>query len=113
MRVLQINNVYGFGSTGKIVGSIHDYLLHNNVESYVIYARKTPKNVNMQNVFRIYSSLGTDMHAALAVIFDTHGLHSKFTTKKIIKKIEEINPDIIRMHVIHGFYLNDRTLFNY
>lgn len=113
MRVLQINNVYGFGSTGKIVGSIHEYLLNNNVESYVIYARKTPKNVTMQNVYRIYSPLGTAMHAALAVIFDTHGLHSKFTTKKIIKKIEEINPDIIHMHVIHGFYLNYPMLFDY
>lgn len=113
MRVLQINNVYGFGSTGKIVGSIHNYLLNNNIESYVIYARKTPKNVTMQNVYRIYSPLGTAMHAALAVIFDTHGLHSKFTTKKIIKKIEEINPDIIHMHVIHGFYLNYPMLFDY
>ena len=113
MKVLQINSVYGFASTGKIVGSIHDFLLKNNVESFVIYARKTPKNVNMHNVFRIYSPLGTAIHAALAVIFDTHGLHSKFTTKKIIKKIEEIDPDIIHLHVIHGFYLNYPMLFAY
>ena len=113
MKVLQINSVYGFGSTGKIVGNIHDYLLKHDIDSYVIYARKDAKNVNMHNVYRIYSPLGTAMHAALAVTFDTHGLHSKFTTKKIIKKIEEINPDIIHMHVIHGFYLNYPMLFNY
>lgn len=113
MKVLQINSVYGFGSTGKIVGSIHDYLLKNNIDSYVIYARKTPKNVNMHNVFRIYSPLGTATHAALAVFFDTHGLHSRFTTKKIIQKIKEIDPDIIHLHVIHGFYLNYPMLFAY
>ena len=34
MKVLQINNVYGYGSTGKIVGQIHDYLLNHGIESH-------------------------------------------------------------------------------
>lgn len=113
MKVLQINSVYGFGSTGKIVGNIHDHLLKQGIDSYVIYARKEPKDVNMQNVYRIYSPLGTAMHAAFAVLFDTHGLHSRHTTKKIIQKIKEIDPDVIHLHVIHGFYLNYPMLFSF
>ena len=113
MKVLQINSVYGFGSTGKIVGSIHDYLLNHDVDSYVIYSRKEANNVNMKNTFRFYSGIGTAMHAFLALLFDTHGLHSKYNTKKIIAKIDEIDPDIVHLHNIHGFYLNYPMLFEY
>lgn len=113
MRVLQLNNVYGFGSTGKIVGQIHDYLLNKGIESYVIYSRKEPKNVNMKNVYRYYSGIGCAVDAMFSVCFDTHGLHSRFNTQKIIDKIIEIDPDIIHMHVIHGFYLNYPMLFKY
>ena len=113
MKVLQINNVYGYGSTGKIVGQIHDYLLKHDIDSYVIYSRKEPKNVNMKNVYRYYSSVGCALHAFEALLFDTHGLHSSINTKKIISKIEEIDPDIVHLHVIHGFYLNYKILFNY
>ena len=40
MRILQINSVYGYGSTGKIVNKIHHELLDNGYESFVIYGRK-------------------------------------------------------------------------
>lgn len=113
MKILQINSVYGYASTGKIIGVIHENLLQDGFESFVIYSRKEPKNVNMTNVTRVYSALGVATHAALAVFFDTHGLYSKHSTKKIIQRIEEINPDIIHLHVLHGFYLNYPMLFDY
>lgn len=113
MKILQINSVYNYGSTGKIVKNIHNYLLTNNIDSYVIYARKCQKDALDKNVIQIYSPIGTALHASLAVIFDTHGLHSIFTTKKIISTIEKIKPDIIHLHNIHGFYLNYPMLFSY
>lgn len=113
MRVLQINSVYGYGSTGKIVASIHQKLLNESVESFVIYSRKMPKNVNMKNVYRIYSPLGVAVHAGLALVFDKHGLYSSYSTNKIITKIKEINPDIVHIHVLHGFYCNYQKLFEY
>lgn len=36
-----------------------------------------------------------------------------FQTKDLIKKIKEINPDLIHMHVLHDNFLNYRILFNY
>ena len=39
MKVIQINSVYGYGSTGKIVKSIHQNNLENGIDSYVIYGR--------------------------------------------------------------------------
>lgn len=113
MRILQINSVYGFASTGKIVADIHEKLLNDGYESYVIYSRKEPKNATFKNVTKIYSPIGVAMHAALALFFDKHGLYSKHSTRKIINRIDEINPDIIHLHVIHGFYLNYPMLFDY
>ena len=39
MKVLQLNCVYGKGSTGRITKEIHVYLLSKGVESVVLYGR--------------------------------------------------------------------------
>ena len=53
------------------------------------------------------------MHALKTRITDKHGLGSKFDTKKLIKKIQEYDPDIIHLHNIHGYYLNYKMLFEF
>ena len=39
MKVLQVNCVYGVGSTGKIVAEIHTDLIKHEIESIVCYGR--------------------------------------------------------------------------
>lgn len=34
-------------------------------------------------------------------------------TRKLIRKIEEWNPDVIQLHNIHGFVLQTELLFDY
>ena len=116
MRILQINSVYDYGSTGKIVKSIHDHLLSNNVDAYVIYGRMgavgdQKKEVKDEHVFYINNNLEADYHLINSVIFDKHGLYSRRNTQRIIEKIKEIKPDVIHLHNIHGFYLNYRDFF--
>ena len=48
-----------------------------------------------------------------ALIFDKHGLYSVNNNKKILRKIDEIQPDIIHLHNIHGFYIDYEMLFKY
>lgn len=119
MKVLQINSVYRYGSTGRIVESIHNSCIKNNIESYVIFAREgainsTKKEVDLnKNIIRIYNDLEFKEHLLKGVFLDRHGLYSDKSTYKIIEKIKEIDPDIIHLHNIHGFYLNYEILFNY
>ena len=40
MKVLQINNVYNYGSTGKLTKHIHDALTERGIESVVLYGRR-------------------------------------------------------------------------
>ena len=43
--------------------------------------------------------------------FNGHG--SYFATRKLIKELKKINPDVIHLHNVHGYYLNLKLLFNY
>lgn len=111
MRVLQINSVCGIGSTGRIATDIHDVLIEKGHESYIAYSRDLPRNCN--NIIKIGTIYDVYKHVALTRIFDKHGFGSKRATKKLIKETNQINPDIIHLHNIHGYYINIAILFNY
>jgi len=111
MKVLQINSVCGIRSTGRIATDIHDILIEQGHKSYIAYGRDLPKNCNTS--IRIGTKIDYYTHVALTRIFDKHGFGSKKSTKEFINKIEELNPDIIHLHNIHGYYINIEMLFEY
>ena len=111
MRVLQINSVCGIGSTGRIATDIHKILIKQGHESYIAYGRDLPKNCD--NVIKIGSKIDNYTHVAKTRILDKHGFGSKRATIEFINKVKEINPDIIHLHNIHGYYINIEILFNY
>ena len=53
------------------------------------------------------------VHYAEGLVFDNHGLGSRMTTRRVIEVIKKLNPDVIHLHCIHGYYLNYRLLFDY
>lgn len=111
MKVLQINSVCGIGSTGRIATDIHDILIEQGNESYIAYGRDLPKNC--ENAIRIGRKIDNYTHVAKTRIFDKHGFGSKRATEEFIKKVKELDPDIIHLHNIHGYYINVKILFDY
>lgn len=110
MKVLQINTVCGVGSVGRIVRQIHEALREKGHESYIAYGRKP---LGCDGAIRIGGDLDVYFHVFLTRVFDLHGFGSKKATKKFLKIVEEINPDIIHLHNIHGYYLNIEVLFDF
>lgn len=110
MKVLQINTVCGVGSVGRIVRQIHEALREKGHESYIAYGRKP---LRCDGAIRIGGDLDVYFHVFLTRVFDLHGFGSKKATKKFLKIVEEINPDIIHLHNIHGYYLNIEVLFDF
>lgn len=110
-KVLQINSVYDFGSTGKIVKGLHLQALREGINSKVIYGRKK-KEVNESSKY-INSNISTINSIFRSRFFDTHGLSSKKPTQEVIDYIEYFCPDIIHLHNLHGYYINYEILFNY
>lgn len=111
MRVLQINSVCGIGSTGRIAADIDKILKEKGHESFVAYGRD--KSRNCDSTIRVGNHLDNYIHAVKTRVFDKHGFGSKTATKIFISKIEKLNPDIIHLHNLHGYYLNIEILFNY
>lgn len=111
MRVLQINSVCGVGSTGRIANDIHTTLIEKGHDSYIAYGRNLPKDC--KNAIRIGNKIDNFTHVAKTRLLDKHGLGSKQATIELIIKIKDLNPDIIHLHNLHGYYINVEVLFNY
>jgi glycosyltransferase involved in cell wall biosynthesis len=82
-------------------------------KSYMAFSGKFPENRDLNNALRVGFKLDFYWHALITRIFDRHGFGSKRATRKLIKKIDYIKPDIIHLHNLHGYYINIEILFNY
>ncbi|MCM3693199.1 glycosyltransferase [Neobacillus niacini] len=111
MKVLQINTVSGIGSTGRIAADIHSILLEKGHESFIAYGRG--KTNDLVNNIKIGTKYDNYHHVVLTRLLDKHGFGSKKSTHDFIKEVEKINPDIIHLHNIHGYFINIKILFDY
>jgi glycosyltransferase involved in cell wall biosynthesis len=109
--LFQINVVINSGSTGRIAEEIGQLAIANGWKSYIAYGRNEQNSRSIK--VKIGNRLSIYWHILMTRLFDRHGLASRIVTKKLIKQIQKINPDIIHLHNIHGYYLNYGLLFKY
>lgn len=110
-KLLQINTVATICSTGKIAEEIGRQAIADGWESWIAYGRGNPKS--QSNLIKIGNGFDMMWHGLQTRLFDRHGLASKKATKTFIKEIKKINPDLIHLHNIHGYYLNYPLLFRF
>ncbi len=113
MKVLQINAVYGIGSTGHIVEDIHTCALKNGIESYVAYSTSPLKKEQVKNGYVIGNKFGKKIHALLSRITGKQAYYSRHSTKKLIKFIDKISPQIVHLHNLHSNYIHFPKLLDY
>lgn len=111
MKVFQINSVCGIGSTGRIAVDLAKAFKEQGHECIIAYGRGEAKG--WDKTYRIGNKAGNILHYAYSVFTDKHGLFSRSATKRLVKKIEQENPDVIHLHNIHGYYLHYAVLFDY
>ena len=110
-KLLQINTVINSGSTGRIAEDIGKLAMQNGWESYIAFGRNPRPSAS--HVIQIGSRFDVLWHVLVTRLFDLHGLASRRATKKFVRQIEKIRPDVIHLHNIHGYYLNYKILFRY
>lgn len=110
-KLLQINTVVNSGSTGRIAEEIGLMVMGNGWESTIAYGRNP--RPSKSNLIKIGTKTEIYAHVAKTRVFDAHGLGSVKGTKKLIDEIKVIEPDIIHLHNIHGYYLNIKILFEF
>lgn len=109
--LLQINVVANWGSTGRIAEEIGMMAINQGWKSYIAYGRNS--GVSESNLIRIGDKWDIRKHVLKSRLFDKHGFGSKKATINLIEDIKKINPDIIHLHNIHGYYINIEVLFDY
>lgn len=110
MKVLQVN-IFGNLSTGKIATDIARTLEEQGDECVVAYARNgVPPEIHG---LKIGNQTDVYVHGALTRVTDRAGFYSTSATKKFLKRVRELKPDIIHLHNLHGYYLNVKLLFEF
>lgn len=110
MKIVQINT-FPYKATGAIMMGIHQLLLDEGDESYVVWGRGRDAENKSEIVIRDDS--GVKIHGLYTRLTDKTGFASQRATQRLISRLEIIKPDIIHLHNIHGYYLNIEILFEF
>lgn len=110
MKILMINSVSGFGSTGSISVDIALELENQGHECFIAFGQISK---GYKNGFKIGTKIENNLHNLGSRLLGKQGYFSKQGTKKLLEFIDDYNPDVIHLHNLHGNYLNLELLFNY
>ena len=114
-KLLQINPVIRINtSTGRIMQEIGQLAISKGWESYIAYGYgRDGLKPCASTLVPVGSKADVAWHGLVTRLTDRHGLASEGATRAFIREIERIQPDIIHIHNIHGYFLNYRVLFDY
>ena len=111
--LLQIDSCLNMLSTGRITESIGKLANERGWDCYIVHGARYARPGSCMHSIQAVSKLGEYAHYAEGLLLDNHGLASRCATKKVIKTIKQIKPDVVQLHCIHGYYLNYKLLFEY
>ncbi|MBQ9929655.1 MAG: glycosyltransferase [Oscillospiraceae bacterium] len=105
MKIVQINAVYGVGSTGRIAQDIAHALKAQGHENHIFWAISCRADENAA-FYRIGSTLDHKLHALLRRLDGKQGWHSKAATRKLCRELLKIKPDVVHLHNLHSNYIH-------
>ena len=100
MNILQINVIYGHGSTGKIVQALHEEYKRQGHDSHVLFGRgpKGEDNSVVRTCFLWEAKLWRFIQ-----LFTGNSLGgSPLSTWNLKRHIQKLNPDVVHIHCING-----------
>lgn len=114
-KLLQINPVIRVNtSTGRIMQEIGELAMQNGWECHIAYSKgRDGIRECRSDIVPVGNIWSTAWHGIETRLFDRHGLASSHATRQFVRKIEEISPDVVHIHNIHGYFLNYQILFDY
>lgn len=104
MKVLQINNLYQNGSTGKITYDMHSELLKRGIESVVCYGRG--KKINEPLVYKTCGELYSKINHFFTRLTGLMYGGCFFSTNKLIRIIKNEKPDVVHLQCLNGYFIN-------
>ena len=111
MKILLINVVKSKGSTGNIVSSLYRGYKELGHDTYFIYGRGSKDNDN--HTYKPTIEVESKIHHLLSLFTGNMygGMH--ISTSRIIRRIKKIDPDVIHLHCLNGYFVNIYKLINW
>ncbi len=110
MKIVQINSVCGKGSTGKICVAVSELLTKKGIENYILYASGS---TNYPLGKKYMSDIDVKFQALKSRILGNYGFNSQLATKRLLKELKSIKPNIVHLHNLHGHNVHLGMLFSY
>ncbi len=111
MKVIQLNCVYGHGSTGKIVEAIHHHLQNEGDESYVLYGYG-PDSCEPHTIRVVPPAIRKVQSLQSRITGLPYG-GAKWGTVSTIKLLKKLKPDIVHIHCYNAFIANIYSILTY
>lgn len=112
MKIVQINCVYGDGSTGKLTRDIHLSLLSNGIESRVAYPFSNRK-WEEKGLYSFSSTYESHLSAAYRRLTGRQFDGAFFQTKRLIRYLVWEKPDVVHIQCINGNSINVYMLLSF
>ena len=113
LKVVEINAAHML-STGTIMLQIAEKARNEGIEVTTFSKEtRTAKKVHIDHHYLVGSVWENTLNRYIAWYTDFQDVGSYFGTKKLVKQLKEIKPDVIHLHDIVGWYINIKVLFNY
>lgn len=110
MKYVQIN-AYSGGWADSIIFKKHRELVAAGDESWVFWARGDREQDERLQRIASYPEVCLDV---LQTRLDGKpGFHSKSITRRLLSKLDEIDPDVVHLHLLLGYYINVEMLFEW
>lgn len=108
MRYVSINSVPN-GSTGAVMRQVTEERRALGDECWCMWGRGRAAENDHELNFGSKPELYLDV---LQTRLDGKaGFHSKLPTRRLLKKLDEVKPDVVHLHNVHGYYVNVEMLF--
>lgn len=111
MKVVQINAVNKISSTGRSTWEMNEYFKSIGQDCISAYSKGVV--VDPEREYRIGNDPDTKLHGLFSRIFGLQGYFSRRATKKLVKYIDGLDPDVVVLRNLHGNYINLKIITKY
>lgn len=109
-KVLFINYSYAYGSTGRLVQDIGAALEKQGIETYYACKKATAHHKNLYMIGSKFVHLCAGLHSRVSGL---QGYSCTAATQALITFMDQLKPDVIHLHNLHGNYINIHILFRW
>lgn len=111
MRIALLNVVYKKGSTGQIVENLKSEYLKDGHDVYVLYGRGA--KINEPKVYKTGFEFESNVHHAISQVSENLYGGMFFSTLKLKRLLKKINPDVVHLHCLNGFFVNIYSIIKF